>query len=65
MQDYYDRHRIKSGVTGWAQVHGLRGNVPIEDRTAYDLYYIENWSLWLDLRILWMTAWAVFAHRGE
>ena len=65
VQDYYDRHRIKSGVTGWAQVHGLRGNVPIEDRTAYDLYYIENWSLWLDLRILWMTAWAVFAHRGE
>ncbi|MEZ4648680.1 MAG: sugar transferase [Candidatus Eisenbacteria bacterium] len=41
VEDYYDRHRIKSGVTGWAQVHGLRGNVPIEDRTAYDLYYIE------------------------
>lgn len=65
VQDYYDRHRIKSGVTGWAQVHGLRGNVPIEQRTAYDLYYVENWSIWLDLRILWMTLWAVVAHRGE
>jgi len=65
VQDYYDRHRVKSGVTGWAQVHGLRGNVPIEHRTAYDLYYVENWSLWFDLRILWMTLWAVVAHRGE
>ena len=65
VHDYYDRHRIKSGVTGWAQVHGLRGNVPIEQRTAYDLYYVENWSLWLDLRILWMTARAVIDHRGE
>lgn len=62
--DYYDRHRVKSGLTGWAQVHGLRGNVPIEDRTRYDLYYVENWSLWLDLRILWMTLSAVFRHRG-
>ncbi len=65
VHDYYDRHRVKSGVTGWAQAHGLRGNVPIEQRTAYDLYYVENWSLWLDLRILWMTAWAVIVHRGE
>ncbi|MFN8546889.1 MAG: sugar transferase [Candidatus Eisenbacteria bacterium] len=63
--DYRDRHRIKSGVTGWAQVHGLRGNVPIEDRTRYDLYYVENWSLWLDLRILWLTFSAVLRHRGE
>lgn len=63
--DYYDRHRVKSGMTGWAQVHGLRGNVPIEDRTRYDLYYVENWSLWLDIRILWLTARAVIRHRGE
>ncbi len=63
--DYRDRHRIKSGVTGWAQVHGLRGNVPIEERTRYDLYYVENWSLWLDLRILWLTVTAVLKHRGE
>lgn len=65
VQDYYDRHRVKSGVTGWAQVHGLRGNVPIEERTRYDLYYVENWSLWLDLRILWLTLSAVLLHRGE
>ncbi len=65
VQDYYDRHRVKSGVTGWAQVHGLRGNVPIEERTRYDLYYVEHWSFWLDLRILFLTAWAVVRHRGE
>lgn len=63
--DYYGRHRVKSGVTGWAQVHGLRGNVPVEERTKYDLYYMENWSLWLDLRILLMTAKAVIRHRGS
>jgi exopolysaccharide biosynthesis polyprenyl glycosylphosphotransferase len=65
VRDYYDRHRVKSGMTGWAQVHGLRGSVPIEDRTAYDLYYVEHWSLLLDLRILWMTLSAVVTHRGE
>lgn len=65
VQDYYDRHRVKSGVTGWAQVHGLRGNVSIEERTRYDLYYVENWSLWLDVRILWLTLSAVLLHRGE
>ncbi|MFB3909003.1 MAG: sugar transferase [Candidatus Eisenbacteria bacterium] len=62
---YHGRHRIKSGLTGWAQVNGLRGNVPIEERTAYDLYYIENWSLWFDVRILLMTARAVVTHRGS
>lgn len=65
VQDYYDRHRVKSGVTGWAQVHGLRGNVPIEERTRYDVFYVENWSLALDLKILWMTIRAVIAFRGE
>jgi exopolysaccharide biosynthesis polyprenyl glycosylphosphotransferase len=49
---YTDRHLVKSGLTGWAQIHGLRGDVPISDRTAHDLYYIENWSLWLDLQII-------------
>ena len=63
--DYYDRHRVKSGITGWAQVHGLRGDTPIEERTGYDLYYVENWSLGLDLRILALTALAVFRHPGE
>ena len=52
---YLERHRVRSGLTGWAQVHGLRGNTPIEDRTIYDLHYVENWSLGLDLRILLRT----------
>jgi Undecaprenyl-phosphate glucose phosphotransferase len=53
---YQLRHKVKAGMTGWAQVHGLRGKTSIEDRLAYDLYYIENWSLGLDLRILMRTA---------
>jgi lipopolysaccharide/colanic/teichoic acid biosynthesis glycosyltransferase len=52
---YMARHTVRSGLTGWAQVHGLRGQSPIGDRLAYDLYYIENWSFWLDLKILAMT----------
>jgi exopolysaccharide biosynthesis polyprenyl glycosylphosphotransferase len=63
--DYFDRHRVKSGITGWAQVNGLRGNVPIEERTRYDLYYVENWSLAFDLRILLLTLRSVFAARGH
>jgi len=62
---YFDRHRVKSGITGWAQVNGLRGSVPIEERTRYDLQYIANWSLALDIRILFMTLRAVFAQRGH
>jgi exopolysaccharide biosynthesis polyprenyl glycosylphosphotransferase len=56
---YGERHRVKSGITGWAQVHGLRGKTSIADRAEWDNYYIENWSLWLDLKILLMT-FAVF-----
>ncbi|MEE8278846.1 MAG: undecaprenyl-phosphate glucose phosphotransferase [Thermoanaerobaculia bacterium] len=52
---YMFRHRVKAGITGWAQVHGWRGNTSIRKRIQYDLYYIENWSLKLDLKILWMT----------
>ncbi len=52
---YMLRHRVKAGITGWAQVHGWRGNTSIMKRLQYDLYYIENWSLKLDLKILWMT----------
>ena len=52
---YLDRHRVKTGVTGWAQVNGLRGDTSIEDRIKYDLYYIENWSLAFDFRILMRT----------
>jgi len=52
---YMKRHMVKSGITGWAQVHGLRGDTSIEERTRYDIYYVEHWSLWLDIRILLMT----------
>ena len=52
---YSSRHYVKTGVTGWAQVHGLRGDTSIQQRLRYDLYYIENWSLWLDIKILIMT----------
>jgi len=52
---YLERHRVRSGLTGWAQVHGLRGNTPVELRTLYDLHYVENWSLGLDFRILLRT----------
>jgi exopolysaccharide biosynthesis polyprenyl glycosylphosphotransferase len=55
---YMARHRVRSGVTGWAQVNGLRGRTPVEDRISYDLYYIENWSFWFDLKILFMTLFA-------
>jgi Undecaprenyl-phosphate glucose phosphotransferase len=60
---YMRRHKQKAGITGWAQVNGLRGDTSIEERTRYDLYYIENWSLLFDLRIMIKTAVAVF--RGE
>jgi len=53
---YMLRHRVKAGLTGWAQVHGWRGNTSLSKRIEYDLYYIENWSLALDLQILWLTA---------
>ena len=53
--NYMLRHRVKSGLTGWAQVNGWRGNTSIKKRIQFDLYYIENWSLGLDLKILWMT----------
>jgi exopolysaccharide biosynthesis polyprenyl glycosylphosphotransferase len=56
---YTDRHRVKAGITGWAQVNGLRGKTSLADRVEWDNHYIENWSLWLDLKIALMTALAV------
>ena len=52
---YMERHREKAGVTGWAQVNGLHGDTSIEERTKYDLWYIEHWSLWMDVKILVRT----------
>jgi exopolysaccharide biosynthesis polyprenyl glycosylphosphotransferase len=56
---YGDRHRVKSGLTGWAQVQGLRGQTSLSDRVEWDNYYIENWSLWFDLKIVISTIPAV------
>ena len=52
---YMVKHQVRPGITGWAQVHGLRGDTSIEERIRYDLWYIENWSVWLDVKILFMT----------
>jgi len=52
---YMLRHRVKTGMTGWAQVHGLRGNTPLDKRVEFDIYYIQNWTFRLDLEILWRT----------
>jgi exopolysaccharide biosynthesis polyprenyl glycosylphosphotransferase len=62
---YEDRHRVKSGITGWAQVHGLRGRTSLADRVEWDNYYIENWSLWLDFKIILLTARAICLDRSE
>ena len=60
---YMDRHREKAGMTGWAQVNGLRGDTSIAERTKYDLWYIENWSLWLDFKIMLRTIFSIFGDR--
>ncbi len=61
---YMERHKEKAGITGWAQVNGLRGDTSIAERTKYDLWYIENWSIWLDIKILLMTIFKVFTDRN-
>jgi exopolysaccharide biosynthesis polyprenyl glycosylphosphotransferase len=61
---YEDRHRVKSGITGWAQVHGLRGQTSVADRVEWDNYYVRNWSLRLDLRILAFTISEILRFRG-
>jgi Undecaprenyl-phosphate glucose phosphotransferase len=61
---YMLRHRVKAGITGWAQVHGWRGNTSIKKRIQYDLYYIQNWSLMLDFKILWMTVRHALRHNA-
>jgi len=60
---YMLRHKVKAGLTGWAQVNGWRGNTPLDKRIEYDLYYIENWSVRLDLKIIWLTLLRGFFHK--
>ena len=60
---YMLRHKVKPGITGWAQVHGYRGNSSLRKRLIYDLYYVRNWSFWLDLWILLLTPWHLI--KGE
>jgi Undecaprenyl-phosphate glucose phosphotransferase len=62
--NYMARHSVKAGVTGWAQVHGWRGNTSLRKRVQYDLYYITHWSPFLDIRILWMTLFRGLRHRN-
>ena len=62
---YRDRHRVKSGITGWAQIHCLRGKTSLSDRVEWDNYYIENWSLWLDFKIALRTVTAVAGYFAE
>ncbi len=60
---YMLRHKVKAGCTGWAQVHGWRGNTSLHERIEHDIYYIQNWTLGLDIRILLMSLWRVWFQR--
>jgi len=60
---YMLKHKMKAGITGWAQVCGWRGDTSLEKRIEFDLYYIEHWSIWLDLKIMWLTIWQGFVHK--
>jgi Undecaprenyl-phosphate glucose phosphotransferase len=64
VQAYNSRHRLKVGITGWAQVNGWRGDTSINKRVEYDLYYLQNWSLAFDLRIIFLTVWSVLFSRN-
>ncbi|MBA3504660.1 MAG: sugar transferase, partial [Betaproteobacteria bacterium] len=60
---YMQKHLVKAGITGWAQVNDLRGDTDLTRRIEYDLYYIDNWSIWFDLRILALTLWHILTSR--
>jgi putative colanic acid biosynthesis UDP-glucose lipid carrier transferase len=68
IDDYLGRHRVKPGITGWAQVNGLRGEIRSEEqlrlRVQHDLHYIDHWSFWLDLKILLLTILVGFVHEN-
>jgi lipopolysaccharide/colanic/teichoic acid biosynthesis glycosyltransferase len=62
---YMERHREKAGMTGWAQVNGLRGDTSIVERTKYDLWYTEHWSILLDVKIIVRTLWQILSGRSS
>lgn len=62
--DYMKKHLVKAGITGWAQVNGWRGDTDLAKRIEYDLYYIEHWSLWLDLKIIFLTIFKGFVNQN-
>lgn len=61
---YMQKHTVKAGITGWAQINGWRGDTDLKKRVEHDLYYIENWSLWLDIKIIILTFWKGFIHKN-
>ncbi|MGH3470563.1 MAG: sugar transferase, partial [Nocardioidaceae bacterium] len=61
---YVSRHRVPVGLTGWAQINGLRGDTDISDRADFDNFYIENWSIWTDVKIMLRTVGQVVGGRG-
>ncbi|MGZ8384019.1 MAG: exopolysaccharide biosynthesis polyprenyl glycosylphosphotransferase, partial [Nitrospira sp.] len=63
LPQYMLRHKMKAGITGWAQINGWRGNTSLERRIEHDLFYIEHWSIWFDFKIMLLTVWRGFIHR--
>ena len=61
---YRVKHQVRPGMTGWAQVNGLRGDTSIEERIRYDIYYIENWTFWFDIKILFLTFFKGFVNKN-
>ena len=61
---YMVKHQVRPGMTGWAQVNGLRGDTSIEKRIEYDIYYIENWTMGFDFRILFLTVFKGFVNKN-
>ncbi|MEQ2352752.1 undecaprenyl-phosphate glucose phosphotransferase [Pseudoalteromonas piscicida] len=61
---YMQKHMVKAGITGWAQINGWRGDTDLQKRIECDLYYIDNWSLWLDIKIIFLTIFKGFVHKN-
>ena len=61
---YMKKHLVKAGITGWAQIHGWRGDTDLQTRIEHDLFYIDNWSLMLDLKIIFYTPWRGLIHKN-